>query len=137
MATYRWPGNVRELENVVKRAAALTPTSVVLPDQLPDAIRKGPRGPRTRSAGPEAFPVDWMRTELARLKDTLDGRLHAHFVACVERPLLALILRRTGGNQVKAAELLGINRNTLRKRIKELDVALPGKVGDSVSDDDT
>jgi two-component system, NtrC family, nitrogen regulation response regulator GlnG len=133
MTTYRWPGNVRELENVVKRAAALTPTSLVLPDQLPDAIRKGPVT-EDRDAGPVEFPVDWMRTELARLKDTLDGRLHAHFVACLERPLLVLLLRRTGGNQVKAAELLGINRNTLRKRIKELGVALPGKAGGAASD---
>jgi DNA-binding NtrC family response regulator len=105
----------------------------VLPDQLPDAIRKVPVT-EDPEAGPEEFPVDWMRTELARLKDRLDGRLHAHFVACLERPLLVLLLRRTGGNQVKAAELLGINRNTLRKRIKELGVALPGKAGGSASD---
>jgi two-component system nitrogen regulation response regulator GlnG len=59
----------------------------------------------------------------------MDGRLHDHFVASLERPLLELILRRAGGNQVKAADLLGINRNTLRKRIKELGIPLPGKSG--------
>jgi two-component system nitrogen regulation response regulator GlnG len=126
MTRYRWPGNVRELENVVKRAAALTPTALVLPDHLPDAVRKG-AGSEDAAAGPEAFPVEWMRNEMTRLRDTLDGALHSHFVACVERPLLVLVLRRTGGNQVKAAELLGINRNTLRKRIKELGVDVPGK----------
>jgi two-component system nitrogen regulation response regulator GlnG len=135
MTLYRWPGNVRELENVVKRAAALTPTALVLPDHLPDAVRNGARSEEA-AAGPEAFPVDWMRGEMARLGDTLDGRLHAHFVACVERPLLALVLRRTGGNQVKAAELLGINRNTLRKRIRELGVALPGKATETEEDKD-
>jgi two-component system nitrogen regulation response regulator GlnG len=124
MAAYRWPGNIRELENVVKRAAALTPSALVLPDQLPDAVRKGGVGEDSAS-GHQAFPLDWMRGEIARLGGTLDGSLHAHFIACVERPLLALILRRTGGNQLKAAEALGINRNTLRKRIKELGVALP------------
>jgi len=133
MGLYRWPGNVRELENVVKRAAALTPTSLVLPDHLPDAVRKGAES-EDSAAGREEFPVSWMRGEIARLRDTLDGQLHAHFVACVERPLLALILRRTGGNQVKAAELLGINRNTLRKRLKELGVPLPGKAGGSAED---
>jgi two-component system nitrogen regulation response regulator GlnG len=126
LTAYRWPGNVRELENVVKRAAALTPTSLVLPDQLPDVIQKG-AGSEAAAAGPEEFPVDWMRRQIARCKETLDGRLYDHFVACIERPLLTLVLRRTGGNQVKAAELLGINRNTLRKRIKELGVPVAGK----------
>jgi two-component system nitrogen regulation response regulator GlnG len=134
MAAYRWPGNVRELENVVKRTAALTRSALVLPDQLPDAIRKG-AGVEDSTAGPEAFPVDWMRGEVTRLGGTRDGHLHAHFLACVERPLLALALRHTGGNQVKAAELLGINRNTLRKRIKELGVDLPGKAAESAPEE--
>jgi two-component system nitrogen regulation response regulator GlnG len=134
MATYRWPGNVRELENVVKRAAALTPTSLVLPDQLPDAVRKG-AATEDDAAAAVGFPAEWIRGELGRVKEAMDGRLHAHFSACMERPLLTLVLRRTGGNQLKAAELLGINRNTLRKRIKELGVALPGKTGGSVLDD--
>jgi len=133
-AAYRWPGNVRELENVVKRAAALTPTSLVLPDQLPDAIRKRAEGEDSGSTS-EGFPVDWMRRELSRLGESRDGALHAYFIACLERPLLTLVLRRTGGNQVKAAELLGINRNTLRKRIKELGVTLPGRAGESTPGD--
>ncbi len=136
MTAYRWPGNVRELENIVKRAAALTTMALILPDQLPDAVRSGAAA-EDAEAGPEEFPVDWMRAEIARLKDTQDGRLHAHFVARVERPLLTLILRRTGGNQVKAAEILGINRNTLRKRIKELDVTLPGRDAAVPPDDPT
>jgi len=130
LLAYRWPGNVRELENVVKRAAALTPTPLILPDHLPDAIRKG-AGPEGTPGQAGHFLMDWVRAELARLQDTLDGRLYDHFAVCMERPLLTLVLRRTGGNQLKAAELLGINRNTLRKRIKELGVTLPGKAGHS------
>jgi two-component system nitrogen regulation response regulator GlnG len=126
MSAYRWSGNVRELENAVKRAAALAPTALILPDHLPDAVRLGV-GTEETATGPDTFPVEWMRAEMSRRKDSLDGHLRDHFVACVERPLLELVLRRTGGNQVKAAELLGINRNTLRKRVKELDVPLPGK----------
>ncbi len=121
-----WPGNVRELENVVKRAAALATTSLILPHHLPDALRPT-GGPQETLRPSDAFPTDWIRTELTRLQGSRDGRLHDHFVACIERPLLELVLRRTGGNQVRAAELLGINRNTLRKRIKELGISLPGK----------
>jgi two-component system nitrogen regulation response regulator GlnG len=130
MLAHVWPGNVRELENVVKRAAALTTTTLVLPDQLPDTVRVAPRTTEA-AAAPESFPVEWLRAELARLQDSMDGRLHEHFAARMERSLLELILRRTGGNQVKAAELLGINRNTLRKRIKELGISLPGKAGEA------
>ena len=128
MLAYHWPGNVRELENVVKRAAALATISLILPDHLPDVLRPAP-GTQETGARLETFPTEWIRAELARLQGSLDGRLRDHFVACLERPLLELILRRAGGNQVKAAELLGINRNTLRKRIKDLGISLPGKSG--------
>jgi two-component system nitrogen regulation response regulator GlnG len=128
MLAYGWPGNVRELENVVKRAAALTTTSLILPDHLPDSILS--RAAEQEAGGrSESFPTEWIRAELARLQGSLDGRLRGYFVACVERPLLELVLRRAGGNQVKAADLLGINRNTLRKRIKELGVPLPERPG--------
>jgi two-component system nitrogen regulation response regulator GlnG len=133
MKVYRWPGNVRELENVVKRAAALAPTTLVLPDHLPDAVRKGPRSENV-TAGSETFPIEWMRGEITRLRHAFDGKLHAHFVACVERPLLGLVLRRTGGNQIKAAEILGINRNTLRKRLRELGIVVPEKGSGSGED---
>jgi len=127
MLAYDWPGNVRELENVVKRAAALAATMLILPDHLPDSLRS--HMAEQSGTHPEAFPTEWIRAELGRLQGDMDGRLHDHFVACVERPLLELILRRAAGNQVRAAELLGINRNTLRKRIKELGITLPGRLG--------
>jgi two-component system nitrogen regulation response regulator GlnG len=133
MLAYGWPGNVRELENVVKRAAALATTSLILPDHLPDGIRSHAAAHEVGTR-PDTFPSEWIRAELARLQGSMDGRLHDHFVACVERPLLELVLRRTGGNQVKAAKLLGINRNTLRKRIKELGIALPVRVGGAVQE---
>ncbi|MFA5027746.1 MAG: sigma-54 dependent transcriptional regulator [Candidatus Methylomirabilota bacterium] len=125
LGAYDWPGNVRELENVVKRAAALAVTILILPDHLPEALR---RRSTARDAGSaEPFPAAWLKQELARLQGSRDGKLREHFVGCLERSLLTLVLRRTGGNQVKAAELLGINRNTLRKRLKELDVFPPDR----------
>jgi two-component system nitrogen regulation response regulator GlnG len=129
LSAFGWPGNVRELENVVKRAAALSPGPLILPDHLPDALRAAAPAQAPASALP--FPGDWMQGELSRLAGGMDGRLHEHFLACLERPLIGLVLRRTGGNQVKAAELLGINRNTLRKRIRELGIPVPGKPGDA------
>ena len=126
LLAHSWPGNVRELENVVKRAAALSPTSLLLPDHLPDALQAR-AGPAEGAAGDTPFPLDWVQGELGRLAGGKDGQLHEHFVACLERPLIGVVLRRTGGNQVKAAELLGINRNTLRKRIRELGIPLPGR----------
>jgi two-component system nitrogen regulation response regulator GlnG len=128
LLAFGWPGNVRELENVVKRASALATTSLILPDHLPDTLRL-PAEAQEAGSRPDTFPTEWIRGELARLQGRMDGRLHDHFVASLERPLLELILRRAGGNQVKAADLLGINRNTLRKRIKELGIPLPRKSG--------
>jgi len=126
LQAYAWPGNVRELENGVKRAAALATTTLILPDHLPDAVRRAGGGQAERAGEP--FPAEWLRGELARLQGERDGSLRDYFVDALERPLLGLVLRRTGGNQVKAAELLGINRNTLRKRIRELGLS-PGKEG--------
>ena len=126
MLAYAWPGNIRELENVVGRACALASTSMILSDHLPDALRTR-AGSQEGRVGPDVFPVDWIRNEIARLQGNMDGRLRDHFVECVERPLLELVLRRAGGNQLRAADLLGINRNTLRKRIRELGISIPQK----------
>jgi DNA-binding protein Fis len=64
-----------------------------------------------------------VRTELKRVSGTQDGQLYEHVLSLAERPLLQAVLERVGGNQLKAAELLGINRNTLRKRMKQLGIS--------------
>jgi two-component system nitrogen regulation response regulator GlnG len=74
-----------------------------------------------------------VRAELRRVGDDKEGQLYEHVLALVERPLLQAALERAGGNQLKAAQLLGINRNTLRKRMKELGIS--GKRGSSGVDD--
>jgi len=53
------------------------------------------------------------------------GDLHASVIGEVERPLITMVLRRTSGNQLRAAAMLGLNRNTLRKKIRELDITVP------------
>ena len=66
---------------------------------------------------------------LERLVSTHPGRVYREALAMLERPLLVHALARTGGNQLRAARLLGLNRNTLRKRCRELGLPLPGVSG--------
>ncbi len=115
---HEWPGNVRELENVIQRAMVMATGGVILPEHLPI-------GPVSAAA---SVAVDATLEDIIerRLLDCVRGlREHANanlydlMVGLVEKPLFRAVLRETGGNQVRAAQLLGINRNTLRKKLKE------------------
>ena len=124
---YSWPGNVRQLENVVKRLSltarateiTLTEVEQVLGSQpaMNSALQKG---------SPDRLSTDVER-HLRRYFD-LHGNvlpppgLHARILKELEHPLISIALEATGGNQAKCADLLGINRNTLRKKINELDI---------------
>lgn len=125
MLAYSWPGNVRELENAVKRACVLAATSLILPEHLPTALLQAEEV--SAAGGKSSFERmlhQGVAAELSRLKQQRDGQIYAHFLATLERPLLLHVLERTGGNQLRAAELLGINRNTLRKKLRELGITL-------------
>jgi two-component system response regulator PilR (NtrC family) len=105
LARYDWPGNIRELENVVERAVALEPTPSILPDSLPATLR----GNGTRVVGGGA-PAD-------ALPET-GFDLEAH-VKEIERGYIAEALKRAGGVQVKAAELLGMSFRSFRYYVKK------------------
>ncbi|MGH7264311.1 MAG: sigma-54-dependent transcriptional regulator [Candidatus Rokuibacteriota bacterium] len=115
---YAWPGNVRELENVIQHAMVMAGAGVILPEHLP--IATGP------SPGPlrEGTVEHLIETKLEECVRGLGARESANLyelvLALVERPLLRAVLRETGGNQLRAAALLGINRNTLRKKLRAL-----------------
>jgi DNA-binding NtrC family response regulator len=98
LLAHDWPGNVRELENVIARALALNPSGVVLPEDLPDAIR---------AARPAPAP--------APLPDTSDRPTLAE----LERRYASQVLLETGGNKTRAAEILGIDRKTLYRILGE------------------
>jgi two-component system nitrogen regulation response regulator GlnG len=115
---YGWPGNVRELENVVQRAMVLAGTGVILPEHLPI----GPVS-AAASVAMDASLEDIIERKLMEcvrgLRHQGSAHLYGLILGLVEKPLLRAVLRETGGNQVRAAQILGINRNTLRKKLTE------------------
>ena len=107
---YDWPGNVRELRNAIDHAAVACTGATILPEHLPAALR-GERSGADRTAG-----------GLARYVAGLDWSQPGVFDAAgapLERALIAEALRRCNGNRGAAAELLGLHRNTLRKKIRQ------------------
>ena len=124
---YRWPGNVRELENLVRRVAALYAEDLIGADvierELADTAPSigDPSRPRESDLG--AALERYIDDYLSVTGDTpAAGDLYERVLHAVERPLIELSLAATRGNQLKAADLLGLNRNTLRKKIRELDI---------------
>jgi two-component system nitrogen regulation response regulator GlnG len=121
-----WPGNVRELENLMRRLAALTRegviTAAMVEQQMsPAAQRVAPNVPR--ESGLEEAVEQQLARLFASYGNTLppDG-LYDRILADLERPLLRQTLNAVRGNQLRAAKLLGINRNTLRKKLTDLGV---------------
>jgi two-component system nitrogen regulation response regulator GlnG len=124
---HKWPGNVRELENLIRRIAALYSQDVITAD-IVDAELGDADLPSMDDGGSE-------NASLSELVERYLGRYFASFgrdlpppglydrvIREVEQPLLSAALAATRGNQIRAAELLGLNRNTLRSRIKALDI---------------
>jgi two-component system nitrogen regulation response regulator GlnG len=126
LGTYGWPGNVRELENLIRRLAALYSEDVIGSDILAAELARSHRNGDGNSTGGEGLAAAVER-HLAQYFDAHRGGLPAsglydRVLREVERPLITLALSATLGNQIKAARVLGLNRNTLRKKIRELDI---------------
>jgi two-component system nitrogen regulation response regulator GlnG len=124
---YRWPGNVRELENLVRRLTALYSEEVIdlaiveneLAEPLPSQSRTEPESDESLTSAVERH--------LGRYFDAHGGKLppaglYDRVLREIERPLITLSLGATRGNQIRAAQLLGLNRNTLRKKIRDLEI---------------
>jgi DNA-binding NtrC family response regulator len=113
LLAHPWPGNVRELRNAVDHARVLARGEPILAEHLPPTVAGAgaPTGP-----GDDALLRAVARRLAAEAGDG-EGDLHALAMARLEKPLLEEVLSRTGGNQVRAARVLGIHRTTLRERM--------------------
>jgi DNA-binding NtrC family response regulator len=103
LTAYPWPGNVRELRNAIARAATLAASDEIRPDDLP---------PRIRDAGRAAAMVAGASHRQLPLRE-------------LERAYILEVLRQTGGNKSRAAELLGLDRKTLYRKLAEFGAAEP------------
>ena len=124
-----WPGNVRELENMIRRLVALHPQETISGALVDAELTDQPASAPATLAG-----------NASSLGESVERHLHAYFLGFedrlpppglyhrilreVEQPLIAAALAATRGNQIRAAELLGVNRNTLRKKIRDLEVVI-------------
>ena len=132
MKAHAWPGNVRELENMVRRLTALYPQDVLTGEIVEAELRADVPDSPIEKAIPHSGELsiaqgveENMRRYFARFGDDLPpAGLYDRVLAEVERPLILAALTATRGNQIKAADLLGLNRNTLRKKIRELGVSV-------------
>jgi two-component system nitrogen regulation response regulator GlnG len=115
LQSYDWPGNVRELENLIKRIMVMQSDQAITPEHITIALPKHPGHDKTTVA----FSWDELvEHELNSLADK--SELYDRLLQKLERPLIEKALARCGGNQLRAAEMLGINRNTLHKKMKSL-----------------
>lgn len=129
LKSHSWPGNVRELENFVRRLAALYPQDTLNVDMVTQELVESAQ---MAAAEPDANPQNLSELVERYLADHFAAYgtelpppgLHERVIREVERPLLTAALAATRGNQIRAAELLGLNRNTLRSRIKSLDISV-------------
>ena len=142
MKRYRWPGNIRELENLIRRLAALYPQEVISEPLVEAELGfDAPVGPLRHAAPvPINAPLAAPLAEEASLSQSIEQHLAILFkthgdqlpppglyhriLREIEYPLISAALAATRGNQIKAAELLGLNRNTLRKKVRDLDIRM-------------
>jgi len=124
---YSWPGNVRQLENTVRRLSVTAQGEVIGKAEVESVLGNQPEiEPLIGSGDGEKLSAS-VAKHLKRYFDLHGGvlpppGLYARILREVEAPLLEIALDATGGNQARCADLLGINRNTLRKKITDLDI---------------
>ncbi|PLY01056.1 MAG: two-component system response regulator [Desulfuromonas sp.] len=120
LVSYDWPGNIRQLENAIRRAVLLSSDSALTPEDFPDMT--GDVSGRESDSSLENLIAGKLHSSLAQMDVNELDDLYEMVLYQMERPLIRIILEKTRGNQVRTAEILGINRNTLRKKIQTLGI---------------
>lgn len=134
MQEYHWPGNVRELQNYVERAVVMAAGDELTTDLLPSVVRgeSSPGG----TVNVRGVDLETLRKELVqqgvRMAENEKQEVHGYVVNAVEKELISQVLASCNNVQTKAAAKLGINRNTLHKKLK--DYGLEGPSGESKED---
>jgi two-component system nitrogen regulation response regulator GlnG len=119
-----WPGNVRELENVIKRAVILSSDPLLTIDDFPVLFSAETGAGSGDDLSLESLVDRKLRVSFANVDKLDSGDLYNMVIEQVERPLIMFLLEKTRWNQVRAASILGINRNTLRKKITDLNIEI-------------
>ena len=121
LRVHRWPGNVRELDNLMRRLAAISRDTVISAALVDSQLAQSALvAPDIEVSLAQLVEAHLSRYFMSFGADLPPSGLYERVVSEVERPLLKATLEAVRGNQVRAADLLGINRNTLRKRLTEL-----------------
>lgn len=122
LVNHSWPGNVRELENVVRRAVVVAPGGVVSEKILKSVVTNVDSRAHDDDPLRDSLKAK-VRSYVGKVAKAQSGNIYGEVVSYVEKILIEAVLKETQGNQVLAASMLGINRNTLHKKIKELAVS--------------
>lgn len=125
LCSYSWPGNVRELENTIKRGVILSSDPLLtIADFAGLTNRQETIHAIPQEQSLESLVEGKLRSSMNGIEKLDKGDIYDRVLEQVERPLIRYVLEKTRGNQVRAADVLGINRNTLRKKISELGISL-------------
>ncbi len=119
---YDWPGNVRELENMLKRAVVMTSGKNLTPDSFSHLLKNKTDVPQGLTNNFDLLIRNNLSEFVHRMVQADANEIRKLVMDRVEAPLIEMVLEKVGGNQIKASRLLGINRNTLRKKIKEFGI---------------
>ncbi len=134
LRNYSWPGNIRELQGVLKQALLQATGSMLIPAFLPESLRAPPELPAGKETDVAQKDFSFEAFILRRLKEgttALSTEAHQQ----LDRMLLRLVLQHTGGNQVQAARILGISRQTLRAKAREFGLSANAPATDAADDD--